>query len=68
MSEIIVKLNGKHIKIKGGDYVQDLVRCKECIWRDTDNQGEDYCTYAKGLADINESSFCSWGKESASDD
>lgn len=42
----------------------DIVRCKECIWRDKDNQGEDYCTYAKGLADINESSFCSWGERS----
>ena len=41
----------------------DIVRCAECIWRDQDNQGEAYCTYVKGLADINEDSFCSWGKE-----
>ena len=41
-----------------------LVRCKECIWRDKDNQGEDYCTYVKGLADINGDSFCSWGERS----
>ena len=40
----------------------DIVRCKECMWRDKDNQGEDYCTYAKGLADINDDSFCSWGE------
>ena len=44
--------------------MERLVRCGECIWRDKDNQGEDYCTYAKGLADINESSFCSWGERS----
>ena len=30
MSEIIVKMNDNHIKIKGGDYVQDLVRCQDC--------------------------------------
>ena len=42
----------------------DIVRCKECIWRDKDNQGEGYCTYVKGLADINEDSFCSWGERS----
>ena len=40
----------------------DIVKCKECIWRDIDNQGEEYCTYVKGLSDINESSFCSWGE------
>ena len=42
----------------------DIVRCAECIWRDKDNQGEDYCTYVKGLADINGDSFCSWGERS----
>lgn len=30
MSEIIVKLTSDHIKVKGGEYVQDVVRCKEC--------------------------------------
>ena len=39
----------------------DIVRCEDCVWRDKDNQGDDYCTYAKGLADIGEESFCSWG-------
>ena len=42
----------------------DIVFCKECIWRDKDNQGEVYCTYVKGLADINGDSFCSWGERS----
>lgn len=40
----------------------DIVYCKECIWRDKDNQDEDYCTYVKGLADINGESFCSYGE------
>ena len=30
MSEIIVKLTDSRIKLKGGEYVQDLVRCKDC--------------------------------------
>lgn len=29
MPEIIVKM-GDHIKLKGGEYVRDLVRCKDC--------------------------------------
>ena len=33
MSEVIVKLNSDHIKVKGGQYVQDLVRCKDCKFR-----------------------------------
>ena len=32
MSEVIVKMNDDHIKIKGGEYVRDIVRCKECRW------------------------------------
>lgn len=30
MSEIIVKLTDSRIKLKGGEYVRDLVRCKDC--------------------------------------
>ena len=30
MSEIIIKLTDSRIKLKGGEYVQDLVRCKDC--------------------------------------
>ena len=40
----------------------DIVYCNECMWQDKDNQGEDYCTYVKGLADIYEESFCSYGE------
>ena len=29
MPEIIVKM-GDHIKLKGGEYVRDLVRCRDC--------------------------------------
>lgn len=30
MKEVIVRLTSDHIKVKGGQYVQDLVRCKDC--------------------------------------
>jgi len=42
----------------------EVVRCEDCVWRDKDNQGDYYCTYVKGLADIGEESFCSWGERS----
>ena len=33
MSEIIVKLTDSRIKLKGGEYARDLVRCKDCKYR-----------------------------------
>ena len=30
MKEVIVKLTSDRIKIKGGEYVQDFVRCQDC--------------------------------------
>lgn len=44
MGEVIVKMTGDRIKVKGGEYVRDLVRCKECKHRPIkeDADGEDY--------------------------
>ena len=30
MGEIIVRLTSNHIKLKGGEYICDLVRCRDC--------------------------------------
>lgn len=30
MKEVIIKLTSDHIKAKGGEYVQDFVRCQDC--------------------------------------
>ena len=30
MSEMIVRLNQDRVKIKGCEYVQDLIRCEDC--------------------------------------
>ena len=61
MAEIIVKLTGDHIKVKGGEYVQDLVRCKEC-------------KYYLGLAEceivtecMGTDGFCSYGERKESE-
>ena len=41
-TEIIVKMD-KHIKIKGGSYVQDLVRCPDCLHCEQRNNEEPFC-------------------------
>ena len=30
MKEVIIKLNSDRIKVKGGEYMQDFVRCQDC--------------------------------------
>ena len=34
MREIIVRYNdgNDHMAVRGGEYIQDLVRCKDCRW------------------------------------
>lgn len=52
MSEVIVKLTADHIKIKGGEYVQDLVRCDKCkFWLE--------CEYPMAAGN---DGFCSYGE------
>ena len=56
MSEVIAKLTSDRIKVKGGEYVQDLVRCEDCKhWQ----YGKDHCAlHDMGMwADC----FCSLG-------
>lgn len=60
MSEIIVRLKEDRIKITGGEYVRDLVRCKDCKWygetgcaigivstTDRPPKSNDYCSYGE---------------------
>lgn len=42
MSEIIVEMED-YIKIKGGHYKQDLIRCGECKHCEQKNNEEPYC-------------------------
>lgn len=44
MSEVIVRLKSDHIKVKGAEYVQDLVRCKDC-----NKHGTSACSMWDGM-------------------
>ena len=65
MSEVIVRLTSDRIKVKGAEYVQDLVRCKDCKHYDKFSTWSA-CTYWSGdpyeQASVNDDDFCSYGE------
>lgn len=62
MSEIIVKLTDSRIKLKGGEYVRDLVRCKDCEHGQSYNMfGSRYCLKHNDVA-VRDNDFCSYGE------
>ena len=61
MKEVIIKLTSDHIKVKGGEYVQDLVRCKECKWAKA-NGTYQWCGRLDSTARITADDFCSYGE------
>ena len=54
MKEIIITMTSDNIKVKGGEYVQDLVRCEKCGHKDDDC---DYCHELERF--IKPDDFCS---------
>ena len=47
MSEIIVRLKDDRIKIVGGEYVKDLIRCKDCVfWEKQEDSSHGRCGLA----------------------
>ena len=56
MKEVIVRLTSDHIKVKGGEYVQDIVRCKDCRWY----KDFDGCFFS--TAEVEPNHFCAWGE------
>ena len=65
MSEIIVEMED-YLKIKGGKYIRDMVRCKDCKYLDKDeNASESWseCVahFGKYFA-VDENDFCSYGE------
>lgn len=64
MSEVIVKMTSDHVKVKGGEYAQDIVRCKECK-KAFDAEGEIICNHLSGMVGlnvvVNADDFCSYG-------
>ncbi len=69
MSEIIVRLTSDHIKVKGGEYVQDLVRCRECkhyaehneLYINAPTNCVKHSTINHYVA-VNADDFCSYGE------
>ena len=63
MSEIIVRMTADHIKVKGGEYVQDIVRCKECKnWKWIEWAKEHRCTLRNTAINARADDFCSYGE------
>lgn len=56
MSEIIVEMKD-YLKIKGGKYIRDLVRCQDCKHFDT-----GYCGIPFIGKKVNRNHFCSCGE------
>ena len=59
MKEVIVRLASDHIKVKGAEYVQDLVRCGECKYKFMHGSVWE-CLY--GLLIPSPDGFCSYGE------
>ena len=58
MKEVIVRLTSDHIKVKGGEYVRDLVCCGDC--KHWDNRVPTRCTKFYGIFRHSDD-FCSSG-------
>lgn len=61
MAEIIVNMKSDYIKVKGGEYKQDLIRCKDCKYFLPVNNAPSECA-STGL-DVMEDDFCSYAEE-----
>ena len=61
MAEIIVDMKSDYIKVKGGEYKQDLIRCKDCKYFLPVNNAPSECA-STGL-DVMEDDFCSYAEE-----
>lgn len=55
--EIIVKLTSDHIKVKGGEYMQDLVRCGECKHGEYREEFDDYECRSSGCGLVYDADF-----------
>ena len=62
-SEMIVKLNQDHVKIKGCEYIRDLIRCENCKWYvPVNNSDHGACGSITGRT-VYPDDFCSEGEE-----
>lgn len=62
MSEVIVRLKSDHVKVKGAEYVEDLVRCRDCKWFDKEAFVCFYGSSPNRVTYVDEEDFCSSGE------
>lgn len=62
--EVIVKLTSDRIKVKGGEYMQDLVRCAECKYKQQCRKAVEHITHEPTSVTIGYKSveWCSYGE------
>lgn len=61
MKEAIIRLNSDHIKVKGAEYVQDLVRCRDCkYWWECKPRGGGDCDHY--AMNTKPDDFCNYGE------
>lgn len=62
--EMIVKMNTDYVKIKGCEYVRDLVRCENCKWFvPINNSDHGYCGDNIHGRTVYPDGFCDEGEE-----
>ena len=61
-NEVIVRLRQDTIRIKGGEYVRDLVRCRECKYFRSHNESPDTCGAYNGMVSPKADDYCSMGE------
>lgn len=62
MKEIIVRMTSEHVKVKGGTYVRDLIRCEGCKHYISDGGALMECEITEFLTMPDD--FCSYGERS----
>lgn len=60
--EVIVKLTSGHIKVKGGEYVRDIVFCKECKHWCKGDEVYGICYRCPNTRQMRCDDFCSYGE------
>lgn len=61
MSEMIVKLNADRVKLKGCEYVRDLIRCEKCKHWCMGDYVYGICYRCPNTRQMRYDDFCSYG-------
>ena len=61
--EMIVKMNTDYAKIKGCEYIRDLILCEDCKWYVPVNNSDHGACGSIGGRTVYPDDFCSEGEE-----